>query len=646
MKKSTYNYTYIMLALDGRKGESSSMLCTPLLINDDDDDDVVDDGDGGHHASSAPSSALRRMFLGDIAPMPQSSHPPIGSKGRAMTASSSSSNNNVTESETESDEGDAIEGYRERDDDDDDDDDGDGDEGGGGGGGGGKDFVYSHTGLTGAEAEVLLAKFGKNELPEKIVPRWRLFLDQFRAPMPIMIWIAIVIEAAITNWIDMGILLVIQFTNASISFYELNKAGNAVGALKNSLKPNAICRRNGMWAVVDATMLVPGDLVLLASGSGEFGKGDWKMKEGRTDAHVPLPDASLRRDTCQTRACHDVHKKYYLNPRSDFMLRFFSSLLTFPARLSRLRSKTAIPADCRVNSSEIDVDQAALTGESLPVTFYEGDSCKMGSTVVRGEVEATVEHTGADTFLGKTASLLASSGEHSHLQKVLTRIMIVLVVLSVTLCGASFVYLLSGGVPLRDALSFTVVLLVASVPLAIEIVTNATLAIGSKALAKRGAIVARLSAIEDLAGMSILCSDKTGTLTLNKMVLQDETPTYCSGETRETVLVYAALAAKWKEPPRDALDRLTLGSVNMDLLVDYEQIGKFGRMPQKNIYHSSFPFVGFESHPSLTVIFSSRSQSSSPSTRDSSARRAPSATGRRASCSRPPRARPTSSWDC
>jgi H+-transporting ATPase len=256
------------------------------------------------------------------------------------------------------------------------------------------------------------------------------------------------------------------------------------------------------------------------------------------------------------------------------MLRFFS-LVTFAARLSRLRSKTAIPADCRVNSSEIDVDQAALTGESLPVTFYEGDSCKMGSTVVRGEVEATVEHTGADTFFGKTASLLASSGEHSHLQKVLMRIMIVLVVLSVTLCGASFAYLLSGGVPLRDALSFTVVLLVASIPLAIEIVTNATLAIGSKALAKRGAIVARLSAIEDMAGMSILCSDKTGTLTLNKMVLQDETPTYCPGETRETVLVYAALAAKWKEPPRDALDRLTLGSVNMDLLVDYEQTGKF-----------------------------------------------------------------------
>jgi H+-transporting ATPase len=134
-------------------------------------------------------------------------------------------------------------------------------------------FVYNHVGFTDDEAKVLLEKYGKNQLPEKIVPKWRLFLDQFRAPMPIMIWIAIIIEAAITNWIDMGILLVIQFTNASISFYELNKAGDAVAALKNSLKPTATCKRNGKWEVVDATLLVPGDLVLLASGSGELGFG-------------------------------------------------------------------------------------------------------------------------------------------------------------------------------------------------------------------------------------------------------------------------------------------------------------------------------------------------------------------------------------
>ena len=85
-----------------------------------------------------------------------------------------------------------------------------------------------------------------------------------------MIWIAIIIEISIQNYIDMGILLLIQFTNASISFYELNKAGNAVAALKSSLKPQATCKRDGKWDILDATLLVPGDLVLLGSGSGEW----------------------------------------------------------------------------------------------------------------------------------------------------------------------------------------------------------------------------------------------------------------------------------------------------------------------------------------------------------------------------------------
>ena len=179
------------------------------------------------------------------------------------------------------------------------------------------DFVFNHIGLTSAEAEERLIKYGRNELPEKIDPKWLIFLRQFWAPMPIMIWIAIIIEAGIENWIDMGILLLIQFANASISFYETTKAGDAVAALKSSLKPTATVKRDGEWKNIDGSTVVPGDMVLLASGS-------------------------------------------------------------------------AIPADCRVNGSEIDVDQAALTGESLPVTFYKGDSCKMGSTVVRGEVEVRV----------------------------------------------------------------------------------------------------------------------------------------------------------------------------------------------------------------------------------------------------------------
>ena len=158
----------------------------------------------------------------------------------------------------------------------------------------------------------------------------------------------------------------------------------------------------------------------------------------------------------------------------------------------------------------------------------------------------------------------------SNFQKLLLSIIMVLVAISVTLCLIVFIYLLTEE-PVQEALAFTVVLLVASIPLAIEIVTTTTLALGSKELSHDGAIVTRLAAIEDMAGMAILCSDKTGTLTMNKMVIQEETPIYKKGESQYTLLRYAAMAAKWWEPPRDALDTLTLNSVDMPSMSAVEQ---------------------------------------------------------------------------
>ena len=188
-------------------------------------------------------------------------------------------------------------------------------------------------GLSSAEAEMLLQSHGKNELPEKVIPKWYIFLSLFWEPMPVMIWIAIIIEAILCKWMDMSILLAIQIANASIAFYETTKSGDAVAALKASLKPEATVKRDDKWRAIDASLLVPGDLVMLSPGS-------------------------------------------------------------------------AIPADCRTNEGTIQVDLSSLTGESLPVTVMKGDSCKMGATVVRGEVEATVEFTGIKTFFGKTAALL------------------------------------------------------------------------------------------------------------------------------------------------------------------------------------------------------------------------------------------------
>merc|ERR1719311_274353 len=124
----------------------------------------------------------------------------------------------------------------------------------------------------------------------------------------------------------------------------------------------------------------------------------------------------------------------------------------------------------------------------------------------------------------------------------------------------------------KAAIEFTVVLLVVSIPIAIEIVVTTTLALGSKELSAKKVIVTRLSAIEMMAALNLLCSDKTGTLTLNKMEIQQDCPVFSAGEDRESVLVYAALAAKWREPPRDALDTMVLGAANLDRCDAYKQL--------------------------------------------------------------------------
>jgi H+-transporting ATPase len=111
-------------------------------------------------------------------------------------------------------------------------------------------------GLTSLQAAVLLKAHGRNELPEKVVPKWYIFVSQLWQPMPIMIWIAALIEGAIQDWPDMSILLAIQFINASIGYYEITKAGDAVAALKKSLKGKAYVKRDGSFREIEAALLV------------------------------------------------------------------------------------------------------------------------------------------------------------------------------------------------------------------------------------------------------------------------------------------------------------------------------------------------------------------------------------------------------
>ena len=170
------------------------------------------------------------------------------------------------------------------------------------------------TGLSSSEAASKFAHFGPNALEEKNESLFLKFCSYFWGPMPIMIWLAIIVEVISGSWPDVSVLCVLQTINGLVGFVEEKNAGDAVAALKNSLTPKCTCKRDSRWMTLDSSDLVPGDVVNLKLG--------------------------------------DI-----------------------------------IPADCKLmEGAPLQVDQAALTGESLPVTLYPGDSAKMGATVKRGEV--------------------------------------------------------------------------------------------------------------------------------------------------------------------------------------------------------------------------------------------------------------------
>ncbi len=238
-----------------------------------------------------------------------------------------------------------------------------------------------------------------------------------------------------------------------------------------------------------------------------------------------------------------------------------------PGDIIRLRIGDIVPADVRLLEGDpITVDQSALTGESLPVTHKPGDSVYSGSIIKQGEIDALVYATGKDTYFGKTAHLVETAHTVSHFQRAVLKIGDYLIVLALALVILILSVALFRGDNMLTTLQFALVLTVAAVPVAMPAVLSVTMAVGARLLARKQAIVSHLAAIEELAGIDILCSDKTGTLTENKLTLGDP---YCvEGESPDQVIFYAALASRAED--QDTIDLAVLGG-----LKDPQQLSKY-----------------------------------------------------------------------
>ncbi|CAD6202373.1 unnamed protein product [Miscanthus lutarioriparius] len=347
----------------------------------------------------------------------------------------------------------------------------------------------SRGGLSSSGAAERLQLFGANRLQEKRENKVLKFLSFMWNPLSWVMEAAAVMALVFANggsqgpdWEDFLGIVCLLVINSIISFIEENNAGNAAAALMSRLALKTKVFRDGQWQELDASILVPGDIVSIRLG--------------------------------------DI-----------------------------------IPADARLLEGDpVKVDQSALTGESLPVTKRTGDLVFTGSICKHGEIEAVIIATGIHSFFGKAAHLVDSTDVVGHLHKVLTCIgnfcicsIVVGVILEVIMMfpvqHRSY----------RNGINNVLVLLIGGIPIAMPTVLSVTLAIGSHHLSQQGAITKRMTAIEEMAGMDVLCCDKTGTLTLNHLTVDKNLIEVFSREMEKDMVILLAARASRVEN-QDAID--------------------------------------------------------------------------------------------
>lgn len=341
-------------------------------------------------------------------------------------------------------------------------------------------------GLSTAEAEKRLKEYGPNKLPEVSKNPILVFLGYMWNPLSWAMEAAAIIAIALLDYPDFALIVALLLLNSTISYIEEAGADAAVKALASALAPKCKCSRDGKVATLDAQYLVPGDVIIIKF--GDVVPADVKLltEEGGGAGQEETP---------------------------------------------------------------MQIDQAALTGESLPAKKITGDVAFAGSAVKQGERHCVVYATGINTFFGRAAALIGSTNNVANITIVMTKIgalclgtIAVWVIIELSVQFGHYHHACKGGESMCPTLENMLVIIVGGIPIAMPTVLSVTLALGAAQLAKEGAIVARQSAVEEMAGLDILCSDKTGTLTLNKLSVEVGNLVCMPGYQLEDVLKLAALS--------------------------------------------------------------------------------------------------------
>ncbi|KAK7180395.1 hypothetical protein DPSP01_001830 [Paraphaeosphaeria sporulosa] len=393
-------------------------------------------------------------------------------------------------------------------------------------------------GITSAEVENRRKRFGYNELATEKTNLLKQFLSYFQGPILYIMEIAALLAAGLGDWVDFGVICGILLLNAFVGWYQEKQAADVVASLRGDIAMKAVVVRDGGEQTILAREIVPGDIIII--------------EEGQT---VPA-DVRL---ICNYDTPEDFER--YLQMKEE-------DLFDDTSDPEDEKDDENIDEERPISQghSLVATDQSAITGESLAVDKYMGEVAYYTTGCKRGKAYGIALTTAKHSFVGRTASLVQGAKDQGHFKAIMNSIgtaLLVLVMFFILAAwiGGFFRHLgiatpRGGTESSVTLLHYALILLIVGVPVGLPVVTTTTLAVGAAYLAKERAIVQKLTAIESLAGVDVLCSDKTGTLTANQLSIRE--PYVAEGQDVNWMMAVAALASSHNLKSLDPIDKVTL----------------------------------------------------------------------------------------
>ncbi|KAJ5318051.1 hypothetical protein PENANT_c004G05031 [Penicillium antarcticum] len=419
-------------------------------------------------------------------------------------------------------------------------------------------------GLSNEEVAQRRRRAGWNELSSEKENPIAKFLSYFRGPILYVMELAVLLAAGLDDWVDFGVIIGILCLNAAVGWYQEKQAADVVASLKGDIAMRAQVIRDGAQQECLARELVPGDVIIV--GEGSVVPADAKVICDFSDSNGweefnQLQEQGMLGGGSDSEDEEDQVKKTVEEVKEGDGNSKEATEGGGRDEEEEEEGEEAQPAPRRRGYPILACDHSAITGESLAVDRYMGDMIFYTTGCKRGKAYAVVQTGARTSFVGRTATMVQSAQGAGHFELVMDNIGTSLLILVVAWILAAWIGGFFRHIPIaspgqQTLLHYTLSLLIIGVPVGLPVVTTTTMAVGAAYLAKKKAIVQKLTAIESLAGVDILCSDKTGTLTANKLSIRD--PYVAEGVDIDWMFAVAALASSHNTESLDPIDKVTI----------------------------------------------------------------------------------------